>query len=119
MLALLICLVTLGLVSGNEHRLKDWFEASWFDGVVKIPLRVDDSLWTADLYTFHPDTSELIDGGICVLDNNSASTMIFGKRITGVNNWFKYWDKEQVCNNAGDQDKQDVILEDGMLFRGW
>ena len=54
MLALLFCLVSLGLVSGNEHRLKDWFEASWFDGVIKIPLRVKDSLWTADLYTHRP-----------------------------------------------------------------
>ena len=91
MQALLICLITLGLVNGIEHRLKDWFEAAWFDGVVKIPLRVDQTLWTADLYSFDPNTSELVDGGFCVLDNNSAYTMIFGHAITGVPNWFNYW----------------------------
>ena len=55
MLALLICAATLCLVSrasGHEHRLKDWFDAAWFDGMVKIPLTVDKSLWVADLYTF-------------------------------------------------------------------
>ena len=81
MLALLICMTTLGLVRGHEHRLKDWFEAAWFDGVVKIPLTIDDSLWTADLYSFRPDTGGLTDGGVCVLDNNSASTVIFSKKI--------------------------------------
>ena len=37
----------------SEHpRLKDWFEASWFNGVVQIPLiiRSDwNTLWIADL----------------------------------------------------------------------
>ena len=43
----------------SEHpRLKDWFEASWFSGVVQIPLVIRSdwkTLWIADLVMINED----------------------------------------------------------------
>ena len=45
-----------GKTTGEKPMLKDWFEAEWFDGVVKIPLSIEDStLWYMDLTVYNPD----------------------------------------------------------------
>jgi len=57
--------------------------------MLKIPLLIDDSFWVADLFTYDQETGELVDGGLCVLDNNSAGTVILNKNVTRVNyDWF-------------------------------
>ena len=115
MLTLLICFMTLGIVSAHsEHRLTDYFEAAWFDGMVKIPLTIDDSLWVADMYSFYPDTDTIQDGGVCILDNNSAASVIFSRWITGdEDNWFEGYSNVNTCAD----DKEETILEDGYVFK--
>ena len=115
MLALLICSIILGLASGHsDHRLTDYFEASWFDGMVKIPLTIDDSLWVADMYSFRPDNGAIQDGGVCILDNNSAASVILSTWITGdEENWFEGFSNYNTCSD----DKEKTILEDGYVFK--
>ena len=82
-----ITAAVLALVAGQSQardlkretpHLQDWFDAEWFDGVVKIPLTIEDSsLWYADLQVMDPDTGALKSGGYCFVDNNSANTLIF------------------------------------------
>jgi len=52
----LMALASKSVVQGKDLRekplLKDWLEATWFDGTVQIPItldRVTKSLWMADL----------------------------------------------------------------------
>ena len=76
--------LTAELKSDKPH-LKDWFDAEWFDNLVKIPLLIDEnSLWYANLIAVNTDDSgTLQDGGICMVDNNGATTIIFPDWKTG------------------------------------
>ena len=100
--------------TNHPHELKDWTHSTWFDGMVKIPLVVDNTLWVADLYSYDPSDDSLENGGYCVIDNNSASTVIFGAGLMGEDeDWVT---REQLgCST----DKDVVIVEDGYLFRGY
>lgn len=56
--------------------------------MVKIPLIIEDSLWVADLYTYDKNDGDLMDGGYCMIDNNSAATVIYSTNLTGEDEWF-------------------------------
>ena len=111
----LTLLVTLAWADNQKHphELKDWAHSTWFDGMVKIPLVVDNTLWVADLYSYDPSDDSLENGGYCLIDNNQATTVIFGTGITHVDDWVTM--DQLGCST----DKEMVILEDGFLFRGW
>ena len=81
LISALVTHLTRATADPAQHRLKDWYEAAWFDGMVKIPLTIDNSLWVADLYITDSD-GVVYDGGYCVIDNNSGSTVIYGTEVT-------------------------------------
>ena len=59
------------LLESQKPKLKDWWDAEWFDNLVKIPLLIDErSLWYANLIPVENN------GGYCMIDNNSAYTLI-------------------------------------------
>ena len=95
----------------------DWFDATWFDGVVQIPLTVDEargSLWLSDLVIWDEDNNDYIVGGYCTLDNNAAETIIFGPKIHSwwSTNWF-------TASNADcSSESTEHITEDGASYEG-
>ena len=81
----LICSTSKSADLKAKPHLKDWFDAEWFDNLVKIPLEIDEnSLWYANLIAVNTDGSDVMqDGGICMVDNNGATTIIFPDWKTG------------------------------------
>ena len=78
LLSALVCLTQARPLEEEKPHLKDWFEASWFDGVVKIPLTIDNSeIWYADLNVWNSNIFDYDEGGVCMIDNNSPRTVIF------------------------------------------
>ena len=91
------------LESKRSHELKDWFHAEWFDNLVKIPLIIDErTVWYANLI---PNDDE---AGYCLIDNNSAYTVVFPTYGTATN----WYDRTQEGSNC-DTTSEIVITEDG------
>jgi len=107
------CLTQASPLKEEKPHLQDWFEASWFDGVVKIPLTIDNSeIWYADLDVWNPDDFDYDFGGKCMVDNNSPRTVIFSPEVTGQDRWMKT--KDSVCDST----KSETIFEDGSIYTG-
>jgi len=54
LLAMLACLTQARDLKQEKPHLQDWFDAEWFNGVVKIPLSIQESsLWYADLVAWN------------------------------------------------------------------
>ena len=60
----------------EKPHLKDWADAEWFDGVVKIPLLIENkSLWYANLIAVGDSYNQT--DGVCMLDNQGSMTLIW------------------------------------------
>ena len=110
---LLVCLAQARDLMADKPRLKDWFEATWFDGKAKIPLSIDaNAMWYASLSVANVNTGNWQYGGKCVMDNNSIGTLIFSSGATGVHDhdWFFTW------NSDCDTTKDTYVTEEGYEF---
>ena len=74
---LLLLSQLLHAVNVNTHpQVKDWREAEWFNGLIKIPLRNPKGhTWFASLQMGSPLQYEQV----CVIDSNNALTQTFSK----------------------------------------
>ena len=79
--AIVFCL-TVQLAVGADlpkeetKHLKNWADAEWFDGVVKIPLLIENkSLWYANLIAVGSSYNQT--SGVCMLDCNGGATLIW------------------------------------------
>ena len=87
--------------------MKDWFEAEWFDGLVKIPLLIDNSsIWYANLQA-NGQT-----GGYCLLDNNSVYTVTFKRKDDTGAYWFDRNQDGVFCDDT----YETLFWEDGASF---
>ena len=79
--ALMFCLTVHQAVGSDlpkeqKPHLKDWADAEWFDGVVKIPLLIENkSLWYANLIAVGDSYNQT--DGVCMVDCNGATTLIW------------------------------------------
>ena len=97
--------------SEEKPKLKDWFEAEWFDGLVKIPLMIENSaVWYARLSVGEVGAEN--NGGICTIDNNSPVTMIFNGEFGG-DDWYSLDDS--ICDTSTEVQ----VYEDGSQYRGY
>ena len=89
------------LESEAPHHLKDWFDAEWFDDLIKIPLMIDDnSLWYANLIAGGASSTDTVqDGGICMIDNNGATTIIFPDNKTQ-SPWYNVATGDAICQSS-------------------
>ena len=81
--SVLYCTLILLTVSVQAKRLTDWFEAEWFDDLVKIPLtNLDSSLWYANLAPCNDEgCTDVWGGGKCFVDNNNPYTIVYPNSI--------------------------------------
>lgn len=112
--ALMLCL-TVQLAVGSDlpkeqkPHLKDWADAEWFDGVVKIPLLIENkSLWYANLIAVGDSYNQT--SGVCMLDCNGATTIIW----TQEDNWFS-----DIYGADCDETKTRNYYEDGAAYNGY
>ena len=103
---MLYCLVVrLGLAASltetERPHLMDWNDAMWFDDLVKIPLLIDEkTVWYANLIAGGASDSDPIqNGGYCMLDNQSAYTVIFPDETTDLP-WFSPDSGDAVCSSS-------------------
>ena len=70
-------------------RVGDWFEANWFDDLIKIPLVIAGGVsWYANLIVGDKDSEQT--GGLCMFDNNSPLTLIYPSGSTRSKvDWYK------------------------------
>lgn len=105
------------LQKSEKPRLKDWFEAAWFDGVVQIPLTVKESwetIWIADLVMMNDEVGTYNVGGYCAVDNNSAVSVVFDDSIDSLfDDWF------DIDNAICTKDEDVVFMEDGAEYDGY
>jgi len=82
----------------KSPKVGDWFEAEWFDNIVKIPLTIQDSsIWYANLIASEDNGQGIQDGGKCMIDCNSATTLIFTDVKTG-SPWFD--SEDALCSDT-------------------
>ena len=92
----------------------DWFEANWFDDLVKIPLTIDQGTnWYANLIVGDEDSQNI--NGKCMFDNNSPRMVIYpGYTAAGSqNDW--YTAPENTCDSSREWE----IQTDGIEIRGY
>ena len=78
--AAISCLVANAAEAQHESkRLTDWFDAEWFDNMVKIPLSIDDSpIWYLNsIPCLTENCATSVAGGKCYLDNNNPYTVFY------------------------------------------
>ena len=95
----------------------DWADATWFDGVVQIPITIDEhrgSLWLTDLVVWDEDAGNYIVGGYCTLDNNSANTVIFSPKISSF--WSGWFDVDDASCTS---EATEHYTESGETFDGY
>lgn len=109
-------IISVLLVVTSTTVKADWFDATWFDGIVQIPITVDEargSLWLADLVVWNTKTNHYIVGGYCSLDNNGAQTIIFSPEMLDHHaGWFT--DSDADCSST----ETVHVTEDGDEFEG-
>ena len=84
--AFMSCYVANAEPEHESKRLTDWYDAEWFDDLVKIPISIDDSaIWYANLIPCLDDTcadsGEYVAGGNCIIDNNEGVTIFYGSNL--------------------------------------
>ena len=79
--AMMVCLTVQQAVGAELPKeetphLKNWADAEWFNGLVKIPLLIENkSLWYANLIAVGSSYNQT--NGVCMLDCNGANTLIY------------------------------------------
>ena len=101
------------MTEAETPRVGDWFEANWFDSLVKIPLAIDGgSNWYANLIVGAADAEQT--GGLCMFDNNSEYTMIYPYYSTATwADWYK-----PVANTCS-ATKSKFVQGDGVEITGY
>lgn len=99
--------------SGGAPRVGDWFEANWFDDLVKIPLIVyGATTWYANLIVGEKDNEQT--GGYCLFDNNSPRTVIVpAYRGSSWDDW--YTPTAATCDDT----KTSIVRTDGFVVKGY
>ena len=66
----------------------DWFDANWFDEIIKIPLIIGgNTSWYANLMVGAADSMQT--EGYCLFDNNSPRTVIYpSTQTSGTTDWY-------------------------------
>lgn len=95
-------------------KVGDWFEANWFDDLVKIPLTIDQGTnWYANLIVGDEDSQNT--AGKCMFDNNSPRMVIYpGYTASGTqDDWYT------APANTCDTTREYELQSDGISIRGY
>ena len=106
--AFLSCLVLATDLKTSTHpQVGDWFDALWWDDLIKIPLTLfNGAIWVGNLQA-GDDPATAITNGTCYFDNNSNMTTIYSNSTTGED----FYDPDS--SGAKCDDDYIRIIEDG------